>query len=276
MKHSLLALSFLIASMAHAQYGVRRTVYHPEKLLPDVPVTAPDAAFPLRVHLFNVRWGGLGSRNHGYGTGNLLDAANLQGFDFAFECGVPFTPNADPADTYQARWKKSPYQLEILTTEAGASFTRTCTLNLAMEARPFTTANDAHFSHGVSSSLRTPWLDPGFAYEGPSTDHLIQFHVLDGQRQEDSFGDHGWGIANLVDPQPGSVLQGADYRFDCSRGFVTSSQLDNYYQGRWTRPGQKLELLLQRPGSDKVDRCTVSVALRPDPYPERRSRAQNP
>ncbi len=34
-------------------------------LNPDIAVTAPNPAFPLRVRLFNVRWGGLGYHNHG-------------------------------------------------------------------------------------------------------------------------------------------------------------------------------------------------------------------
>jgi hypothetical protein len=240
-------------------------------LNPNVPVAEANPAFPLRVHLFSVRWGGLSYRNHGYGQGNLLSPSSAQGFDFGFECEVPFVPNEAPTDTYQARWKRQPYELEILTAEVGSGHTQTCKLDLALEARPFDPSNRAHFDHGVSSSLRVPWQDPDFAYEGHAPDFPVQFHVIDGQRKEDNYGDHGWGTANLFDPAPGTPRQGADFQYDCSHGFITSSQYDGYYPARWLKLGLQLELLLQRPGSDKIDKCTVTVTLHPDPYPERKS-----
>jgi len=243
---------------------------------PDIALPDPDPAFSLRVHLFNVRWGGLGTRNHGYGSGNLIDAARLQGFNFAFECEVPFMPNAAPADTYQARWKKPSYQLEILTVDVQGAHVHTCTLQLALESRPFDDINRAHYEHGVSSALNAPWSDPDFAYEKPDPDYPLQFHVIDGRRTVGRPSDRGWGNANISDPAPGTALQGADYNYDCGHGFITSSQIDNYYQARWTKPGQEIELLLQRAGSDKVDTCKVAVQLKPDPYPEPRLRAQVP
>lgn len=243
-----------------------------ETLDPDIAATAPDPAFPLRVHLFEVRWGGFEYRNHGYGTGNLLNPTSAQGFDFAFECDVPFQPNADPAASYQARWKKSPYQLEILTAEVGNQHTHICKLNLALEAQPFTDANRAHFIHGVSSSLRKPWTDPEFAYEGPAPEYPIHLHVLDGQREEDAGGNHGWGSATLTTPQPSPAVQAVDYTYDCDRGFITNSQHDNYYLARWTHPGRQLEVVLQRPGSNAVDHCTISVSAKAGEPPQ----GQNP
>ena len=276
MKGQLLVLFLVSAAIAGAQNGARRAAQgvRPEAMQPDIALVDPDPDFPLRVHLFNVRWGGLADRNHGYGTGNLIYPTHLQGFDFAFECEAPFTANAAPADAYQARLKKSPYQLEILTIDVAGKHVHTCNLHLAFEARPFTDKNRAHFDHGVSSSLRVPWTDPGFAYEVPDQDYPLQFHVIDGLRKEDSLGDHGYGTANLS--APGKDLQGVEYNYDCGRGFITSSQIDNYYEGRWTKPGQRIELLLQRPGSGKVDECTITVTLKPDPYPEPHRRSQEP
>ena len=276
MKRQLLVLLLFSVSFAEAQIGARRatTVVRTEAVPPDIAVVDPHADFPLRVHLFNARWGGFAMRYHGYGSGNLIDPTHLQGFNFAFECDVPFTPNTGPADTYQARQKKSPSQLEILIVDVAGRHVQTCTLLLAFEARPFTDKNHAHYDHGVSSSLRVPWTDPDFAYEMPDPDYPIQFHVIDGHRTEDAHSDHGFGIANLS--TPGADLQGAEYNYDCGRGFITSSQYDNYYQGRWTKPGQRLELLLQRPGSDKVDQCTVTIAIKANPYPEPHRSEQQP
>ena len=270
-------LSLFLATFAVSQMRRNQAPPSPTQTLnPDIAVTTPDPAFPLRVHLFDVRWGGLGYRNHGYGIGNLLEPESVQGFDFAFECDAPFQANVTPADTYQARWKKSPNQLEILTAEVGGKYTHICKLNLALETQPFSESNRVRFIHGVSASFRNPWTDPGFAYEGPAPDYPLHFHVVDGQRQEDANGNHGTGTANLTTPEPGSTVQGAEYKFDCERGFVTSSQLASYYPARWKKPQQTLELLLQRPGSNTVDHCIVTVALRPDAFPQAPGRTPRP
>jgi hypothetical protein len=270
----LLAL-LTLAPSAHAQFGLPRLPNPPvESLPPNLPLLEPDPSFPLRFHIVTERWGGKGYRNHGYGSANLTDPAAPKsaprGFDFAFECDVPFAANDDPSVSYQARWKKQPHELEILTVQPGSNQVQTCKLALAPELHPFDPANTIRYTHGVSSSLRVRWSNPDFAYEFANPDYPVQFHVLEGQRREGSATDQGWGTANLADPSTQTPLQGADYQYDCDHGFLNNSQRDNYYQGRWIKPDQKLELLLQRAGSDKVDRCTVSVAIHAQSYPERR------
>jgi hypothetical protein len=241
----------------------------PGAVPPDVPIKAPDPSFPLRVHLLTARFGGIGGVYHGYGSGNLVDARATLGFDYGFECDVPFVANEGPGDTYQARWTDSQYGLEILMAGAGVDQPRaqTCTLHLALKKRPFEPANTAALTHGVSYSLRKRWQDPDFAYEEPQLDYPLHFHVVDGQRTEDDSADHGSGTANLSDPAV-QTQQGAEFSYTCSYGFLTNSQITGFYQGRWVKPGSELEVLLQRPGSDKVDHCTVEVNLRPQAYPE--------
>jgi len=271
MKRLVLLALLVAAPVVFAQPGVRPAV-RPGEVPPNVPVVDQDSGFPLRVHLLTARWGGIDGVYHGYGSGNLLDASGAKGFDFGFQCEVPFIPNQGADETYQARWKVSPYQLEILTVGAGVDQPRshTCTLRVALEERPFEPANTAALSHGVPSSLRKRWQDPDFAYEERQLDYPIRFHVVDGQRMEDNATDHGWGTANLSEPGGQAAAQGADYTYDCSYGFLTNSQLSSFYQARWVRPGSELEVLLQRPGSDKIDKCTVEVVLKPQPYPQSR------
>jgi hypothetical protein len=247
----------------------RRVPVRTDKVAPDVPAMDADPAFPLRVHLAVAKFGGAGSRYHGYGSGNLLDAKGPEGFDYAFDCEVAFVPNGAPDETYQARWRKQGYELEILMNDAGTRYVDTCALRLAMKERPFVPEDTARMVHGVSSSIVVPWHDPGFAYELADPDYPIHFHVLDGLRMEDNAGDHGWGTANLYDPAvQGGPLQGAQYTYDCGRGFLTNSQLSGFYQGHWVKPGAELEVLLQRAGSDKVDKCKVRVNLQAQPYAE--------
>jgi hypothetical protein len=255
---------------AKAQRVMPLTAARPGAVPPDVPVADADPSFPVRVHLLAARYGGFAGVYHGYGSGNLLDAQGARGFDFGFECDVPFVTNQREDESYQARWK-GPMKLEILTTEVGVDHPHfhACVLRLAMEQKPFEPANTAALSHGVSSALRKPWRDPDFAYEEPTPDYPIRFHAVDGLRQEDELGDHGSGTANLSEPgAPGLV--GAEYTYNCSYGFLTNSQLSGFYQARWVKQGGQLEVLLQRPGSDKVDKCLVDLNLRPQTYPESR------
>ncbi len=186
---------------------------------------------------------------------------------------MPFVDNMGPDDTYQARWRRPSYELEILMTEAGKKHLNTCVLHLALKQRPFDHDNTAKMIHGASSSLRVTWRDPGFAYEPPSPDYPVHLHVLDGARTEDNQGDHGWGTANLSEPASqtpgGTDLQGAEFTYECWRGFLPNTQLNSFYQGRWVKPGSELEALLQRPGSDKVDKCRIKLNLKPQPYPEK-------
>jgi hypothetical protein len=268
---ALIALLTVVWSAQAQPASVDLPAVRPGAVPPDFPVKSPDSNFPLRVHLLTVRFGGLGNVYHGYGSGNLVGDRGTLGFDFGFQCNVPFVANQSPDETYQARWTASQYGLEILTTEVGVEQPRehTCTLLVAARKRPFEPADTAALSHGVSSSLRKRWQNPDFAYEETQLDYPVHFHVVDGQRLEDNAADHGWGTANLTEPGAQSV-QGAEYTYNCSNGFLTNSQLTGFYQGRWVTPGSALEVLLQRPGSDKIDKCLVEVQLKPQPYPQSR------
>jgi hypothetical protein len=247
----------------------------PAKVAPYVPEVNADSSFPMRVHLLTARWGGIANVYHGYGSGNLLDGVSVEGFDYGFQCDVPFIENETPEQNYQARWRRSPYQLEILVRQLGSNERpRMCTLRLAVREHAFDATNTARMSHGVSSSLHVRWQDPDFAYEPKQPEYPVHFHVLNGQRREDSYGDYGWGTANLTDPLAANGVEGADYSFDCSYGFLTNSQSTGFYQGRWVQQNSELEVLLQRPGSDKVDKCVVKVQIKPQPYEERRPHSQ--
>jgi hypothetical protein len=265
MKHPAILLAIALPFLT-TQAQIARSVIPTRPPIPDVPITDPDPAFPLRVHIPITQWGGIATSTHGYGTLNLLDPTHPQGFDFAFSCTYPFHHNQLPDDLYQARWKHQPYELEILTGDIASNHAHTCTLHLAPEPEPFRAANAIRLPRPVKANPRLPWMDPGFAYQVPDPDYPLRFHVADAVRNEDSSGDHGYGTANLADPTSSIPPTGADFRYDCYHGFMANSQRTTFYQGHWIIPNQKLEILLQRPGTDKVDRCTVSVALKSQTY----------
>ena len=103
---------------------------------PAVPVTEPDANFPLRVQLW-VRSSGSSSQmgSHAEGYGNILGATPT-GFDFGNTCPVRLAMGRG-GDTYQARWVEQGLQMEILVREVGTRQENVCPLDVGMKATPY-------------------------------------------------------------------------------------------------------------------------------------------
>jgi len=262
MKPGLILLALAaIAYTANAQRIVRIQPIPVTTHSPDTPVPDPDPGFPLHVHIGAARWGGPSPSYHGYGTGNLLGDP-MQGFDFVYGCDVPFVENRQFDAFYQARWKKQGESLEILMQRIGTDHEDLCELKIAYKAVPFTSVNGARLENG-SPTLRSSVMDwqPDVAYLDPDPDYPVRLHVLMDYWRYDGAA-HGYGSANLLD----DPATGLDYTYDCGFGFLPNTQVQEVYQGRWIKPGAKLEILLQRMGSDKVDRCELNVTLKNTPY----------
>jgi hypothetical protein len=103
---------------------------------------------------------------------------------------------------------------------------------------------------------------PGVASTVPNPNYPLHVRVLSqGERVHNRFGTHSFGRADLL----ASPVRGMDYAFDCSTGFLHNENGD-FYQGRWKKPDQEMEILVQRMGSDHVDKCTLKVTMKAEPY----------
>jgi hypothetical protein len=103
---------------------------------------------------------------------------------------------------------------------------------------------------------------PGTASTVPNPAYPLHIRVLmQGERVHNQFGVHSFGRADLLE----NPIRGMDYSFDCYSGFMYN-QPGEYYQGRWKKPDQKMEILIQRIGSNKVDKCDLNVTMKPEPY----------
>ena len=250
---------------------------------PDVPLADPTPEFPLHVHLISARFGADTMRAyrslqgelrggpgylqatgsyHGFGSVNLL-GDSPRGFDYAFDCGVPFVENRQPQDFYQARWKKQDQQLEILMQRIGSDHYDICELKLAMKPHPFTDAELSRIRNNSPIPRTERYEDPEVAFTDPDPDYPVHLHVLTTFRRYGAGRTDGYGTANLVGGKP----QGVDYTYSCAHGFLVNTQADESFQGHWVKPGQRLEILLQRIGSDRVDRCELRVTVKDAPYP---------
>jgi hypothetical protein len=72
----------------------------------------------------------------------------------------------------------------------------------------------------------------------------------------------GFGHADLL----GDQVRGFDYTFSCMQPFLRNELEGEYYQARWKKSGQKMELLTQQVGGNHLHRCELRVTLKAVPY----------
>jgi hypothetical protein len=74
-------------------------------------------------------------------------------------------------------------------------------------------------------------------------------------------GFTGFGRGNILVPD----LKGIDFTYDCGTAFLNNGPTE-FYQARWKKPDRKLEILMQRIGSDHLDKCELEVSYKAAPY----------
>lgn len=103
------------------------------------------------------------------------------------------------------------------------------------------------------------------APDGPATTPDLQYPVhlqIMMTKANGSFrGFSGFGRGNILGPP----LQGVDFTYNCSTPMLDNGR-NEFYQARWKKQDRKLEILMQRIGSDHVDKCDLEVALKNVPY----------
>jgi hypothetical protein len=104
---------------------------------PAVPVTEPDANFPLRLQLW-VTSSGMSSQSgaHAEGFGNVIGPP-AQGFDFANTCPIRLPMGRNSTDVYQAKWVEQGLRLGVLLQEVGTRQESVCEMDVGMKAAPY-------------------------------------------------------------------------------------------------------------------------------------------
>jgi hypothetical protein len=105
----------------------------------------------------------------------------------------------------------------------------------------------------------TPPSDPATA---PNPGYPIHVHIFIAKSSGGRGDYRGFGRGDILGP----TLQGFDYTFSCGEPFNTNGQPSEFYQARWKKPNEKLEILLQPIGSSHIGRCELSIALKARPY----------
>jgi hypothetical protein len=95
----------------------------------------------------------------------------------------------------------------------------------------------------------------------PNPDYPVHVQILATKAQNGKRGAHGFGRANIVGPP----AKGIDFTYDCAEPILNNGARE-FYQARWKKQDLKLEILMQRIGSDHIDKCDLEVAMKDVPY----------
>jgi hypothetical protein len=114
----------------------------------------------------------------------------------------------------------------------------------------------------VSATAQSYIAPPDVPATAPSGDFPIHIRIL-GVRWNHVNGSYqGYGRADLLGP----TIEGVDYTFSCSEPFLHNVHPTEFYQARWKKPNQKLEILMQKVGSDHLQRCELKTTVKPEAY----------
>ena len=100
----------------------------------------------------------------------------------------------------------------------------------------------------------------------PSTeqfeDYPVQVRILDTHSRFVRGEYIGYGRADVL----GTAPLGADYSYSCTEPFKSNDLHGEFYGGKWKKPEEKLEIILQEVGSKHTTLCTLKVTLKPVAY----------
>jgi hypothetical protein len=116
--------------------SLKPTPYGRYAVAADIPATAPNPEFSLHARIVFNHYNYAAGTYTGYGRGDLL-ADKPVGFDYTFNCSVPFLHNEQQGEFYQARWKNQDHTLELLMQKVGTESQERCELNVTLKPAPY-------------------------------------------------------------------------------------------------------------------------------------------
>jgi hypothetical protein len=106
----------------------------------------------------------------------------------------------------------------------------------------------------------------------PNPQFPLHVRILQSHWNHVNGGYQGYGRGDILADEP----TGFDYTYSCSEPFLHNAQKDEFYQARWKKQDQKIELLMLQVGSTHEQKCELKVALKPAPYGHYGSAASTP
>jgi hypothetical protein len=228
--------------------------------------------FQLQVHVFErsathvKRYGGY----RGEGKANLIEAGQINGFEFAYDCEYKFH-SSEGDEYYPARWKHQGETLDILMGELGSDTkTHTCELKIAMKEWVYrkVAGNLVKMSPEEYASLDEARAERAHALAPDDlnpADYPVQIALLHLAWNTTVSGVHaGTGQGNIVSP---TGLNAIDFSLHCPVTIQPTPE-GRYLLGRWLEPSTHLQLLLRSIDVDGAPgaTCDLITVVEPDVY----------
>jgi len=98
----------------------------------------------------------------------------------------------------------------------------------------------------------------------PNPEYPVHVRILVSKGSTSRVATSGYGRANLLD-ESGNPVHGVDFTYSCGEPMLTNTG-NEFYQARWKKQDLRLELLMQRIGSNHIDKCELQTAVKPQSY----------
>jgi hypothetical protein len=98
----------------------------------------------------------------------------------------------------------------------------------------------------------------------PNLEYPMHVEVIQTQARAGFGGARGFGRGNIL----GQPEKGIDFTYECSNAILNTNK-NEFYQARWKKQDRRLEILMQRIGSDHLDKCDIDIAYKAQPYKTR-------
>ena len=230
------------------------SVLFAQVLIPSVPATDSDPAYPIHVQL--AQQGDPSGRTTFYhGRGNILGDAPI-GFDYVTDCYRESAPiqSRDPNSFFQARWKKQDERLEIIIQQIGKPRASLCELRVTLQPTPYRLVNDV-----VNPMAGSPFVPAAV----PDPDYPMHVQIFVSRTMYSGInGNHAEGRGNILD----SPEVGFDFYHSCDQRFAMRPDPNMVFQARWKKQDTTLQILLQEVGSNKISHCDLELTIQPQPY----------
>jgi len=103
---------------------------------------------------------------------------------------------------------------------------------------------------------------PDVPATAPNAEFPLHVRIFGNHWNYSRTGYHGFGRGDLLGDKP----VGFEYTYSCSEPFLHNALKGEFYQARWKKQDLKLEILMQKVGSNHLHRCELNVALKHVPY----------
>ena len=128
------------------------------------------------------------------------------------------------------------------------------------------------FANSLLAQTSLYTAPPDVPATAPNPEFPLHLHIFTNRWSHVRGNYEGWGRGDLLGDKP----TGLDFTFSCGEPFLFNAQQGEFYQARWKKQDHKLEILMQKVGSDHLQKCELNVTLKPTPYGHYKASAVSP